>query len=148
MPVADQKIRRSDDQKIEMHAAENYRDSLLFLVVRQTVLVVCIAICSTNLHCQDSGDERIVKEFYMTRSVKKYPTQASNSGVEGIVVLELTVDTLCRIISKSVLDGPDHGLHQATLDLVDRKFEQSLISSLKYCVPGTIQIPVRFQLTR
>lgn len=133
---------------MEIHASQALRDTLLFPSIRQTLLVVCFAIGSTHVYCQDIGDERVVKEFYMTRSIKKYPTEASNAGVEGTVVLELTVDTLCRITSKSVIDGPDHGLHQATLDLVDRKFEQSLISSLKYCVPGTIQIPVRFQLTR
>jgi TonB family protein len=130
---------------MEMHAEINFRDSLLFLGLRQTVLVVCIVIGSTHVFCQKSGDERVVKEFYMTKSIKKYPTEASNAGIEGIVVLELTVDTLCRITSRSVIDGPDHGLHQAALDLVDLKFEQSLINSLKYCVPGPIQIPIRFQ---
>lgn len=87
-----------------------------------------------------------MQELYLTRTIKRYPQEAEKAGVQGVVILELVVDTLCRITSKRVVDGPDHGLHAATLALVDNQFEQQLIRTLKQCFPGPISIPVRFKL--
>jgi hypothetical protein len=107
-----------------------------------------VVLGTTNALGQSIGDERVAQEFYMTATIKHYPKEAAEAGVEGVVILEVAVDTLCRITNKRVMDGPDHGLHEAALALLDDQFEQRLIQSLKACSPGPVLIPFRFRLTR
>jgi TonB family protein len=112
------------------------------------LLLFSVAFGTTNALGQTSGDERVAKELYLTRTLEKYPKAAEDAGIEGVVLLEVQVDTNCTISSKRVVDGPDHGLHEAALNLVDKQFELHLIRDLKQCSPGSVLIPVRFRLTR
>jgi TonB family protein len=112
------------------------------------VVTLFCGVGTTNALGQTSGDERVAKELYLTRTLEKYPKAAEDAGIEGVVLLEVQVDTNCTISSKRVVDGPDHGLHEAALNLVDKQFELHLIRDLKQCSPGSVLIPVRFRLTR
>lgn len=107
-----------------------------------------VSFGTTKALGQSTGDERVAQEFYKTRTIKHYPKEAAEAGVEGVVLLEIAVDTLCRITNKQVVDGPDQGLHAAALVLVDDQFELQLMRSLKACSTGPVLIPVRFRLSR
>jgi hypothetical protein len=143
----DQKIRKSENERVRQ---ENWSAILDRTALFGTGFMCFgwVVLGTTHALGQRIGDERVAQEFYMTTTIKHYPKEAAEAGVEGVVILEVAVDTLCRITSKRVVDDPDHGLHEAALALVDDHFEQQLIQSLKACSPGPVLIPFRFRRAR
>jgi protein TonB len=68
-----------------------------------------------------------------------YPDEARRAGVEGTVVLSITVDTEGNVVASKIISGPGYGLNEAARDALKRfKFHpavkngESVSTELKY----------------
>ena len=77
----------------------------------------------------------------------KYPSEAERAGLEGTVVLNVTLDTLCQIQDKRIVEDIGVGCGEAALESIDGKFELALMQSNKFkCVTGSHPVLVHFKL--
>ncbi len=74
-----------------------------------------------------------------------YPEAAEEAGIEGTVMIEFTIDSLCNIRNKRVIRGLGYGIDELALKVLDKKYENALTSALSPCVPDTLVVPVRFE---
>ena len=88
--------------------------------------------------------ETIARRLMILRSMS-LPAAAEEAGIEGTVLVEFTIDSLCRIRNKRVISGLGYGLDEVALKVIDRKFENDLTHALMPCSPDTLVIPIRFQ---
>jgi len=68
-----------------------------------------------------------------------YPEEARRAGVEGTVVLSITIDTEGTVVAAKIISGPGYGLNEAARDAIRRfKFKpavkggESVSTELKY----------------
>ncbi|RJS22430.1 energy transducer TonB [Corallococcus sp. H22C18031201] len=68
-----------------------------------------------------------------------YPPEARSAGIEGTVVLSITVDTEGKVVAAKVVSGPGYGLNEAARDAVLRfrfkpaiKNGEAVSTELKY----------------
>lgn len=84
---------------------------------------------------------------YLFRSAA-YPKEAMDAGIEGLVMIAFTVDTLCQISKKQVVQGIGYGCDEAALKLIDRRVEGQLMKANHFqCHTGQMTIPVIFRLS-
>ena len=76
-----------------------------------------------------------------------YPNKAEEAGIEGVVKVEFTVDTLCQISKKQVAQGIGYGCDEAALQAINRRFEELLMKENHFkCHTGPMTIPFIFKL--
>jgi protein TonB len=75
-----------------------------------------------------------------------YPEEASRLGVEGVVVLMLSIDETGKIVDARVVDDPGHGMGPAAAALVRRgcRFEPGRVGGTT--VATSLRYKVRFEL--
>ncbi len=77
-----------------------------------------------------------------------YPIKAEEAEIEGVVMIEFTVDTLCRISKKRVLTGIGYGCDEVALQTINRRFEELFMKRNHFqCHPGQMTVPVIFKLS-
>lgn len=75
-----------------------------------------------------------------------YPNAAMDTGPEGTVILGVTVDTLCQVKEKRIVQDIGMGCGQAALVGVDKDFELGLMKRFNFrCRVGEMLMPVRFE---
>ena len=76
-----------------------------------------------------------------------YPYKAEEAGIEGVVKIEITVDTLCQISKKRVVQGIGYGCDEAALQAINNRSEELLMKGNHFkCHTGQMTIPVNFKL--
>jgi len=94
---------------------------------------------------QPDSTEAVVRSLSVSRN-GPYPRAAEDAGIEGTVWVEFTIDRLCTIKNKRVVEGLGYGLDEAALNAIDRKFEDALTRALMPCFPDTTLLPINFKL--
>ncbi|MFZ5468140.1 MAG: energy transducer TonB [Myxococcota bacterium] len=74
-----------------------------------------------------------------------YPEEAQRAGIEGAVILSLTIDLEGRVVDAKVLNGPGYGLNEAALKAI-RQFKFSPAIKAGEKVSTTITYTYRFFL--
>lgn len=110
--------------------------------------LMTISLCLSPLlvYTQETESQESVAINLFSSSPMHYPQTAIDARIEGIIVLEVMIDTLCHIQNKRVLGGLGYGLDEVALNMIDQKFESSLVRELNKCSSDTMLIPVRFKL--
>jgi TonB family protein len=76
-----------------------------------------------------------------------YPDKALDARIEGLVMIAFTVDTLCQISKKHVVQGIGYGCDEVALQAIDRRFEEQLMKANHFqCHTGQMTVPVNFKL--
>lgn len=76
-----------------------------------------------------------------------YPNKAEDAGIEGVVKVEFTVDTLCQISKRRVVQSIGYGCDEAALQAINRRFEELLMKENHFqCHTGQMTIPFIFKL--
>lgn len=114
-------------------------------MMKMLLALVATAPSLGALAQQLDSTEAIARSLVVSRSIP-YPQAAENAGIEGVVLVEFTIDRLCTITNKRVIRGLGYGLDEAALKVIDRKFEDALTRALMPCSPDTITIPINFKL--
>lgn len=79
-------------------------------------------------------------------SAADYPEEASRLGLEGVVVLLLTVDETGKIAGARVVEDPGHGMGPAAVAAVRRSCRFEPARRGGEAVGTTIRFKVRFEL--
>ncbi|QQR86336.1 MAG: energy transducer TonB [Flavobacteriales bacterium] len=75
-----------------------------------------------------------------------YPEEARDADLEGSVILGVTVDTLCQVKDKRIIQDIGMGCGRAALVGVDKDFELGLMKRFDFkCTVGEMLVPVRFE---
>ncbi len=76
-----------------------------------------------------------------------YPNKGEDAGIEGVVKDEFTVDTLCQISKKEVVQGIGYGCDEVAFQAINRRFEELFMKGNHFqCHPGQMTVPVVFKL--
>lgn len=98
---------------------------------------------------QDKGPMRVGGEVEAPQKIKdvnpQYPDLARRARLEGVVILEATIDTEGNVVDLSVLRGLGLGLDQAAIDAVSQwKYRPTYYNGRP--VPVLMTVTVQFQL--
>lgn len=109
--------------------------------------MVMVALMSALAVAAQRSDSTaaIARSLIVSRSIH-YPQAAEDAGIEGTVLIEFTIDRLCRIRNKHVVRGLGYGLDEAALKVIDRQYEDALTEALMPCTPDTLVVPINFRL--
>lgn len=76
-----------------------------------------------------------------------YPDEAFDNEIEGVVLVAFTVDTLCQISKKHIVQGIGYGCDEVALKAVNRRFEELLMKvNHAKCHTGQMTVPFNFKL--
>ena len=68
------------------------------------------------------------------------------NGADGIGIVGVEVDSLCRITRKTIVKGLDKNCDRAALRMVNDDFELSLMKANEFdCTPGSGNVLIRFE---
>jgi hypothetical protein len=68
------------------------------------------------------------------------------NGADGIVIVGVEVDSLCRITRKTIVTSLDENCDRAALRMVNDDFELSLMKANQFdCTPGSANVLIRFK---
>ena len=122
----------------------------LFTFQLALVTFLCLACTIGVAQRTDStavvaGD--LVPVWYNMHLDIKYPGEAMDANLEGTVLIGITVDTLCQVKGKRIIQDIGMGCGQAALAGVNKDFELGLMKRFDFkCRTGEIQVAVRFEL--
>lgn len=113
--------------------------------VRAAILILGFPLPLVAAAQRSDSAEVIARALLATRTVT-YPRAAMDAGVDGTVLVEITIDSLCIITNKRVVSGLGYGLDETAMQAIDRKFEEQLTQALMPCSPDTLTLPISFKL--
>lgn len=106
------------------------------------VLTCWLAGCATTPTSAEAPDE--VMPAILTELIPAYPKEASERGVSGKVRVKVDIDVEGRVTGASIVDGPDFGLHAASLQAI-RQFRYRPASRSGVAVPFSLIHTFTFQ---
>lgn len=106
------------------------------------VLTCWLAGCATTSTSTEAPDD--VMPAILTELIPAYPRETSEQGVSGKVRVQVDIDAEGGVTGASIVDGPDSGLHAASLRAI-RQFRYRPATRGGVAVPYALIHTFNFQ---
>lgn len=117
--------------------------------MRKFSMFLLAGLMTLSLFANDKDKEKakpVVSNYQEVLSQVKYPTVCREKGIEGTVLIKITVDRAGDIKRYRILEAPCSDLKAAVKEVLPLlEFEPAMVDD--QAVSSKIVIPVNFQLT-